>query len=261
MNLKPINIDISAYPAELQALLSDASLYDSSCSVEARVIFIEKDGGYFLKSASKGNLEREATMMRFFHEKGLSANVLAYISDEQDWLLTEKIHGDDCIAATYLEQPERLCDIVAEQLVMLHEIDFTNCSFMSHTEQNLAMATRNKQNGTYDKTRFPDSWGYTSEDEAWEVIVKLGGLLKTDTLLHGDYCLPNIILNNWEFSGFIDLGQSGVGDRHFDLFWGMWSLSWNLKTDKYRERFFDAYGRGKIEEDMLRLVAAVEVFG
>jgi kanamycin kinase len=92
-------------------------------------------------------------------------------------------------------------------------------------------------------------------------VEKRGHLLKTDTLLHGDYCLPNIILNDWEFSGFIDLDHGGVGDRHVDIFWATWTLAWNLKTHNYRERFFDAYGRDKVDEDMLRVVAAVEVFG
>jgi hypothetical protein len=60
--------------------------------------------------------------------------------------------------------------------------------------------------------------------------------------------------------GFIDLGSGGVGDRHVDVFWAVWTLFFNLKTDRYRERFIDAYGREKINEDMLRVVAAIEVF-
>ena len=82
-----------------------------------------------------------------------------------------------------------------------------------------------------------------------------------EVLLHGDYCLPNIMLDNWRFSGFIDVGNGGVGDRHVDLFWGAWTLNFNLGTDKYRERFFDAYGRDKLEPDKLRTIAAFEVFG
>jgi kanamycin kinase len=34
-----------------------------------------------------------------------------------------------------------------------------------------------------------------------------------------------------------------------------------LKTNAYKERFFDAYGREKIEEERLLAVAAAEVFG
>ena len=33
----------------------------------------------------------------------------------------------------------------------------------------------------------------------------------------------------------LDLGAAGRGDRHFDLFWGRWSLQYNLKTDRHRE--------------------------
>jgi kanamycin kinase len=52
-----------------------------------------------------------------------------------------------------------------------------------------------------------------------------------------------------------------VGDRHVDLFWATWSLNFNLKTDAYRNRFLDVYGRQDINEDLFPVVAAVEVFG
>jgi kanamycin kinase len=108
---------------------------------------------------------------------------------------------------------------------------------------------------------FLDRWGYTSAEEAWEVVETQGRSLCSDTLLHGDYCLPNILLDEWQFGGFIDLDKGGVGDRHVDLFWALWSISFNLKTNQYRNRFIDVYGRDKVDEDMLRVVAAVEVFG
>ena len=261
MMLTPINIDLQEYPEELWTFLLNARLYDSSCSPDAKVIFIEKDSGYFLKSASKGSLEREAAMTRYLHGKGLAAEVLIYISEKRDWMLTEKIDGDDCIAAKYLENPERLCDTLAEQLALLHAEDFSGCPTQNHTELYLAIAGQNRRFDTFDKSHFPNSFGYASAEEAWAVLEKHAHLLKTDTLIHGDYCLPNIILDDWRFSGFIDLSNGGVGDRHVDVFWGIWSLFFNLKTNKYRDRFIDAYGRDKIDEDMLRVIAAIEVFG
>ena len=74
-------------------------------------------------------------------------------------------------------------------------------------------------------------------------------------------CLPNIMFDGWELSGFIDLGNGGIGDRHVDLFWGAWTLRFNLGTDAYRELFFDAYGRDKIDKEILSVIAAAEVFG
>ena len=261
MTLTPIELNTDNYPAEFHSILSGAKLYDSSCSPEARVIFIDKDDGYFLKSAPKGSLEREVTMTRYFHGKELAADVLDYLSDERDWLLTAKIHGDDCTAAKHLDQPERLAESLGERLALLHGLDYADCPIPNHTKRYLEKMEHNKRSGIYDKSHFPDSFGYRSAEEAWAVVERHSHLLKTDTLLHGDYCLPNVILNDWQFSGFIDLDNGGVGDRHVDVFWGAWTLWFNLKTDKYRQRFFDAYGRDKIDDEVLRVVAACEVFG
>lgn len=261
MILRPVILELEQYPAEIRPYLCNAEAFDSSCSEQARVVYVDKDRGYFVKSSPKGTLEREAVMTRYFHGKGLSAEVLAYISDEDDWLLTTKIPGDDCTTAQYCEQPERMVDILAERLSLLHSLDYTDCPVPDHTTRYLARAQQGHLASVFEKEQFTGGWGYASAEEAWAVVEEKGHLLRTDTLLHGDYCLPNIILDDWQFSGFIDLDNAGVGDRHVDVFWAIWTLSFNLKTNKYRRRFIDAYGRDKVDEDMLRLIAAVEVFG
>ena len=80
MERKKIKIDPLAFPSEFHSLLRNAQVYDSSCSPEARVLFLDLDGGYYLKESPKGTLQREADMTRFFHRKGLGAEVLAYQS-------------------------------------------------------------------------------------------------------------------------------------------------------------------------------------
>ena len=250
--------DLNQFPAQFRALLEGAALYDSSCSPEARVWFLDKGAGFYLKSAPKGTLQKEAVLNRFYHTKGLAPEVLAYESLDADWLLTAKVPGEDCLA--YRDHPVRLCDTTAQLLRALHETDFAGCPVPNRTADYLAAARQNYETQAYDRNLFPDNWGYATPEEAWSVVESQGKFLKNDTLLHGDYCLPNILLDNWNFTGFIDLGAGGVGDRHVDLFWGIWSLQFNLKTDQYRNRFLDAYGRDKVEEDLLRVVAAIEVF-
>lgn len=261
MNLKPITVNIDEYPERLHKYLRGAKLYDSSCSSNAKVIFIDKDDGYFLKIGVVADLDREYEMTRYFHSKGLAANVVEYVFDiSHDYLITEKMHGDDCTAMKYLEQPKRLCDTIAERLAFLHSLDYTGCPVPNYSERYLFHAEQNYIAKRYDASLFPDNWGYSTPEKAYAVVKSKGHLLQTDTLLHGDYCLPNIILADWLFSGFIDLDSGGVGDRHIDLFWGAWSLNFNLKTDKYRQRFFDAYGRDKVNEEVLQVIAACEVF-
>ena len=255
-----ITVDPQEFPAQLRPLLEGAAVYDSSCSPAARVYFIDREGGLFLKCAAKGTLEREALMTGFFHEKGLGARVLVYESLDKDWLLTQRIPGEDCLHEAYLREPKRLCDVTAQLLRQLHETDAAGCPVADRTGEYLAQARSNYEAGRFDKSLFPDNWGYASAEKAWQILEAGGKELKADTLLHGDYCLPNIMLDDWRFSGFIDLDSGGVGDRHIDLFWGIWSLQFNLKTDAYRERFLDAYGREKVQPELLRIVAAAEVF-
>ncbi len=259
-----LSIDPAQFPTEYHPLLTGAPVYDSSCSPAAKVYFIDRDGGYYLKTqpVSAGSLRLEAEKTRFFFEKGLGAEVLSYSTvGDSDWLLTRRVVGEDCTHADYLAQPERLCDLLAEVLRGLHDLPTEGCPAPDYLDRYLALAEQNYRTGNYDKSQFPDSFGYASAEEAWSVLTEGRHLLKADTLIHGDYCLPNIMLNGWRFSGFIDLGNSGVADRHIDLFWGAWTLWFNLHTDAYRDRFFDAYGRDRVDEELIRVVAAAEVFG
>ncbi len=256
-----IRPDLEQIPAVFHPLLSGAAVYDSSCSPEARVLYIESSGGYFLKSAPKGALQREAELTSFFHEKHLAAEVLSYCSLDRDWLLTSKVPGEDCIHAQYLADPKRLCETIAVHLRQLHDLPTAGCPIPDHTGMYLATAASNHALGTFDPSRLPPDFHRLSTCEVWHFVEKHASLLKTDTLIHGDYCLPNIMLDDWRFSGFIDLDHGGVGDRHIDLYWGLWSLEFNLKSNQYRDRFLDAYGRDIVDDNLLQLIACIEAFG
>jgi kanamycin kinase len=55
--------------------------------------------------------------------------------------------------------------------------------------------------------------------------------------------------------------MAGVGDKHIDLYWAIWSLQYNLKTDEYTDYFLDQYGRDNFDYHMLKVIAAYELFG
>ena len=257
---------IEAVPFSLPQSLEDftrgARIFDSSCSPEARVCFIDRDGGYYLKKAAPGTLEREAIMTKYFHSLGLGVEVVDYRTHgDCDLLLTASAMGEDCVAAKYLAEPKRLCDVLATSLRALHETDFSACPVKDRTAEYIATVEKNFASGNYDTSHFPDSFGFATAEDAWRVFSEGKDLLRTDTLIHGDYCLPNVMLDDWKLSSFIDLGNGGVADRHIDIFWGLWTLWFNLKTEAYYTRFLDAYGRDRVNLDTLRTVAAAEVFG
>lgn len=249
-------------PDDILRFIGSSNVFDSSSSPEARVYFIDKDNGYYLKLNKQNELQKEALMTSYFHSKGLGAEVIGYHSSSVgDRLLTAAVKGEDCTYGLYLDNPKKLCDTIAERLRLLHETSFADCPRQDRMSEYLSLVDKNYMTGNYDHSAFPDSFGYKSASEAYAVLKDGRDGLKNEVLLHGDYCLPNIMLDNWKFSGFIDLGNGGVGDRHVDVFWGIWTLWFNLKTNDYANRFLDAYGRDKIDISLIKTIAAAEVFG
>ena len=255
-----IQIDLDTIPAQFHNYLNRAVVYDSSSSPDARVLYICKGGGYYLKTAKRGSLLSEATMSAYFHDLQMGPEVLTYFSGEKDWLLTRRILGEDCTLPYYLERPERLAETLAEIAYHLHSVQVDDCPITGLADSYLTEVRNNYEAKHYRMDFLPESWGYRSPEDAKKVIEERKHLLKNDTLIHGDYCLPNILLDDWKFSGFIDVGRGGAGDRHVDIFWGVWTLFFNLKTNAFCNRFLDAYGRDRMEPEMLRLIAACEVF-
>jgi len=260
----PTALDLSALPGELRTLCENAPVFDSSCSKEAQVWLVQKEGGLYLKKAAGGSLAREAKMDAFFAEKGLGPQVLFYREGKEkessDWLLTKAAGGEDCTHALYVNDPKRLAETMGTLLRSLHEQDGCGCPCLDVRTDCLETVRTNYESGRFDMTLFRERCTFATPQEAFAGAVRNASALEKNTLLHGDYCLPNIMLENWDFRAFIDLGNGGLGDRHADLFWGAWTLNFNLHTDAYRDRFFDAYGRDKVEEEKLRLIEAMEIF-
>ena len=257
-----IQVNISDYPKEISELLKNAPVFDSSCSKEAQVLFIDKDGGYYIKKAMKGTLKTEALMTEYMHSLGLSAEVLYYGSfEDSDFLLTVRIPGEDCTDAKYLSDPKRLCDTTAMLLRTLHEKEGSGCPVRDRIRTYADAVMKGFDGHSYEPELFQGIWEFRSFDDAKHAAEEGLPLLKTDVLLHGDYCLPNIVFDDWKLSGFIDLGNGGMGDRHIDILWGIWTLKFNLKTDKYTGRFMDVYGKDMIDSEMLRMIAAMEMVG
>ena len=62
-----------------------------------------------------------------------------------------------------------------------------------------------------------------------------------NVLIHGDYCLPNVLVTDGALSGLIDVGQTGLGDPRSDLAAGVWTLQYNFGPGHARD-FLHAYG-------------------
>ena len=250
-------IHIRDFPPELHGLLQAGELYDSSCSPGARTLYC--DAGYYIKTADRGELAPEAAFGKLFHALGLGVEVMEYLSRDRDYLVTRSAGGDDL--THFCHDPEGICRIMADGLRRLHSHNPVEIPMSGKFREYAAAADRDPENCAFHEYLLMDRFGIRTRQEAWAVIRENQGTLRSDVLIHGDACLPNIIAREGEFSSFIDLGLAGAGDRHIDLFWAVWSLQFNLKTDRYTELFLDLYGKEDVDLQRLRTVAALEVLG
>jgi aminoglycoside phosphotransferase len=59
-------------------------------------------------------------------------------------------------------------------------------------------------------------------------------------LVHGDYCLPNVLVEDGKLSGLVDVGLAGLGNPEIDLAAGVWTLQYNYGRG-FARTFLDAY--------------------
>ena len=245
-----IEVDLNDFPAELHAYLRSGKIYDSSCSPEAKTLYC--DAGYYIKIAPKGALAMEARMAKLFWNLGMGVEIMEYISDDRDYLVTRSADGEDL--THFLNDPEMLCHIMADALRNLHSRSIGDAPVSAKLHEY-------KDCGGFNDYLRMECISILTREAALEIIHTNGDRLKTDTLIHGDACLPNIICRDGMFSAFIDCGLGGAGDRHIDLFWAIWSLQFNLKTERYTDYFLDLYGRDRVDFETLRTAAAFELLG
>lgn len=251
--------NISNLPKQVQTYLKASKLYDSSSHSGATVLYSDK--GYYLKIDDAGKLREEAILTKYFFQINLGVQVIDYISyDNFDYLLTREASGKSSLA--FLDNPQQVCSTLADALRKLHSFTPNDFPIPDRLESYRKTALENyKQGYFYEKALLPQ-FGISTREEAYKQIQEKGHLLTSKALIHGDACLPNIIMEDeTTFSSFIDVGQAGYSDKHIDLYWTIWSLNYNFGTPIYGDLFLDYYGRQVIDEERLRLVAAFEAFG
>ncbi|MEK8129478.1 aminoglycoside 3'-phosphotransferase [Paenibacillus filicis] len=232
MKRTEVFFDIETLPLAIRQYVNGATIYDSSCSEHAKTLFVSGAERAFLKISKRGSLEREYNMTKFLHKHNFAPKAIAYESElDYDYLFTEAVSGEDGTAGLHIENPSKLASVFGEYLRMLHSLPTEGCPYDNRTHELL----HETQTKGIDLSMMK-KYNYSAID---------------NVVIHGDYCLPNIIMDNFSFKGFIDLGYGGVGDRHYDIYWGIWTLHYNLKADRYRQLFLDAYGRSDIDEDGL----------
>jgi len=136
------------------------------------------------------------------------------------WLLMTRIPGQMSCEERYLQQPEVLISALADGLKLLWSTDSTGCPRRYLLEDLLKEAAYRVENGLVDMDNVePETFGkggFRNPEQLlqWLLDNKPNSV---PILAHGDYCLPNIFLQDGRFSGFIDVSDMGIGEKWRDI--------------------------------------------
>ena len=160
-------------------------------------------------------------VMRWLEGRIPVPTILAYeVTGGDSYILMSRIQGKMACDDYYLTRPEELVTLLAEALQMLWTIDVAGCPRERTIDKELAEARYRVENSLVDLDNVePETFGPGGFRDPKELLAWLYENKPSyePVLSHGDFCLPNIYLDNGIISGFIDLGDAGIGDKWRDI--------------------------------------------
>lgn len=166
------------------------------------------------------------------------------------WLASSPLSGQDGTHPDQLSDPTRLVRSLADGLRRFHEAaPVGECPFDFRLEAALAHVRARLESGLIQADRdFHPEFEHLTPEAAVGLLESSRPTAEDLVVCHGDFCLPNIFIQDGEVTGYLDLGELGVADRWSDLAAATWSLTWNLGPG-YEELFLEEYG---VERDVDR---------
>lgn len=208
----------------------------------------------FLKVTRLGwtpSADAEARRLRWARPYAPVPEVLeAGVDDRSTWLITGALTGRDATHSSFRTDARRLVTVLAHGLREFHRISAKGCPFQFRIADALQVAHDRLKAGHIDAERdFHAEHAHLSSEQAVEKLLRTRPDTEDLVVCHGDYCLPNVLIDQERVVGYVDLGELGVADRWWDVAVASWSITWNLGPG-LEEHFFAAYG---IEPDLERI--------
>ena len=136
------------------------------------------------------------------------------------YLLMTRIPGEMSCSEYFMEHPGELLSLLAQALKMLWAIDISGCPKSRDFDTELRAARYRVENNL---VNVDDAEPETFGEHGFENPAALLKWLEDNkpayepVLSHGDFCLPNVLLKDGKVSGFIDCGDTVIGDKWKDI--------------------------------------------
>ncbi len=250
---------IGPIPPDLETLIKDYAVQPVTigCS-DASIFYLHAPDkpNFYLKiipQDSEVTFRPEMERLDWLKDRLPVPQVVYYRQNEAgEYLLLSEITGLMACEDSFKTRPLMMVNLLADGLKRLHSLDISQCPFDSRVDSQLEAARQRIQAGLVDETDFDKKRQGMSATALFEELLRTRPGGEDVVFSHGDYCLPNIIVNptGTALSGFIDLGRSGLADRYQDLALAVRSLEFNFGSE-FVPALFEEYGL--IEADWAKI--------
>lgn len=236
-------------PRAWQEALADACIERQSIGVSrADVARVRRRGqaDAFLKSEvidAFSELGDEIVRLRWLQAHGQPAPIVMDTAEEagRRWVLMSALPGRDLASVPELA-PRQVVELLADALRGLHAIPTSGCPFDQRLALRLRAAQARVEAGQVDADDFDDERLGQSPQQVFAELCATRPDHEDRVVSHGDACLPNLMVSDGHFSGFIDCGRLGVADRYQDLALAARSLVHNFDDTRWVTPLFQRYG-------------------
>ena len=152
------------------------------------------------------------------------------VKDGIRYLVMSKVKGRMACDPYYMTRPKELLKLLADSLKLLWSVDISDCPRVRDLKTELAEARYNVEHNKIRMDKMePTTFGEGGFKDPYDLLHWLETHQpECDPVFsHGDMCLPNVFFEDGKVSGFIDLGDAGIGDRWRDIALCYRSLRWN----------------------------------
>ena len=198
----------------------------------------------------KGNdsLKEEYDVLKYLKDKMCVANVYYYNSyGNKEYLLREYIDGEP------LYESKKFGYRLGQELKKIHEQYSEKCQFKKFSVDNLLKNTIEKIDIVY-QLRGEHFKDFSKNDL---ITFLKQNKPNDDALIHGDFSLTNILVNNGKYY-YIDLGNVSISTKYFDIYILKKSLKINNLEEEWEE-FLRGYNIDDYNDIYMRWMELIEL--
>ena len=223
-----------------------------------------KHQNFYLKISRNKEILSEIKAYSFLKNKVIVPqvfeNILGY--DGRYYLLMSEIKGK-MLHELLKEDIDQTIRIYASSLKQLHHLPYEN--FPNKPDLHRIVEDIEPRLNKIDINDLEPITKERGLQKTYERLKELFPKERDLVICHGDFCMPNIIVNQ-DNVGFIDLGRSRIDDRYADIALALRSLKSNMEMigqsylPQHQELFLKTYGINQFDHDKCEFYYLLDEF-